>query len=322
MINHYLQHILDFHGQFERKNIFLKNADKLKTALKPDGIVICGMGASGNTGKILRDLRNELKIPPVLVWNDYELPEHNFKNPLFLFISFSGKTAETLSAFNKLLNSSGEKPLMAGISQNKSPLQEVAEKHGIASASFDNGNLMPRESIGILFTAVRTVLEKVFDLEKQYLPPPISENMIKTGSDLAQILRDKIPLIYTDTKNTALGQIWKTNLNETAKIFSETSVLPEIFHNEIQIFEKSSEKYAVIWIYNEETLAKNQGKLNDIHKILEEKQIPTFAFPIVSKNREEQIWNSVVLANLVSYNIAILEGLDPFEISIIEELKK
>jgi hypothetical protein len=146
--------------------------------------------------------------------------------------------------------------------------------------------------------------------------------MIKTGSDLAQILRDKIPLIYTDTKNTALGQIWKTNLNETAKIFSETSVLPEIFHNEIQIFEKSSEKYAVIWIYNEETLAKNQGKLNDIHKILEEKQIPTFAFPIVSKNREEQIWNSVVLANLVSYNIAILEGLDPFEISIIEELKK
>ncbi|MFA6552087.1 MAG: SIS domain-containing protein [Candidatus Paceibacterota bacterium] len=320
-MNDYLQHILNFQTQFDRNAVKIENGEKLTGKEKPDGIIICGMGASGNAGKIIHDLHRELNLPQVIPWNDYGLPENNFKNPFYIFASFSGNTEEEYLSIEEYLKGKMENKGLCAVVSSGGKLKEFAEKNKLPLASFEGNGLMPRESLGVLYTAILKILSMFFELPKQFIPSPVSENFKKTADNLATSLQGKIPLIYTDRKNVALGHIWKTNLNETAKMLALTNILPEIFHNEVQVFEKSADKYAVIWIYDEETARRNQKKLSEIHKIFDEKRIVTFALPVTASNREEQIWHSVVLANLVSYNLATLQGLDPTEISVIDMLK-
>ena len=64
---------------------------------KYDKIAVCGMGGSGISGYILRDLYDD---KPVFVFQGYELPKFVDKKTLVFCISYSGNTAETISMYN------------------------------------------------------------------------------------------------------------------------------------------------------------------------------------------------------------------------------
>ncbi len=53
--------------------------------LRPDGVVVCGMGGSGLVGDILRDTASEIGLPvPVLVLKNDGLLPVPFKRPLYV----------------------------------------------------------------------------------------------------------------------------------------------------------------------------------------------------------------------------------------------
>ena len=100
----YLEQILDFPKQFGLENLRLLNASRLKSGREPDGLIFVGMGGSGLPATLFSGLREYANLRlPIVVWKSYGLPEHSFKNPLYIFISFSGNTAETLSGLRRLL---------------------------------------------------------------------------------------------------------------------------------------------------------------------------------------------------------------------------
>jgi glucose/mannose-6-phosphate isomerase len=64
-------------------------------------VVISGLGGSAIGGDILRSFAMPRVDIPVIVNRDYDVPKFVNENTLFLAISYSGNTEETLSSFHK-----------------------------------------------------------------------------------------------------------------------------------------------------------------------------------------------------------------------------
>ncbi|MEO0283372.1 MAG: SIS domain-containing protein, partial [candidate division WOR-3 bacterium] len=63
------------------------------------GIVLCGMGGSGIAGDLLKRISNI----PFFVFKDYKVPEEYINEDfLYIFVSYSGNTEETIENFEKL----------------------------------------------------------------------------------------------------------------------------------------------------------------------------------------------------------------------------
>ena len=100
--NNYFDLLENFPQQIS-EGIWIGKKIKLKKR-KFENIVVQGMGGSGITGKILENLfKDELKIPIQTV-NDYEIPEYVSNKTLFIAVSYSGGTEETLSGARKARN--------------------------------------------------------------------------------------------------------------------------------------------------------------------------------------------------------------------------
>ena len=96
-----LDDIKNYAKQFDYVPL-VENAGKLKKYKK---FIVCGMGGSGIPGEILKNLADAMKLPvPVILVKDVIVPKLYIKNPLFVIISFSGETSETISALKSALN--------------------------------------------------------------------------------------------------------------------------------------------------------------------------------------------------------------------------
>src|SRR5512143_4093190 len=64
-----------------------------------DAVAVAGMGGSGIGARIAQGLLFDESILPVFVCNDYALPSAVTAKTLFVAVSYSGNTEETLSAY-------------------------------------------------------------------------------------------------------------------------------------------------------------------------------------------------------------------------------
>lgn len=315
----YEENIAKFGEQLSFKNL----ADfRLKKPAKtrPDGIVICGMGGSGIPGIIIESFSEEMNIPvPTIIVKDRKIPRLYFKNPFFIVVSFSGETMETLACLKQVLTIKSKSGAAVVTSGGK--LKSFADKCGLPLVIFRAGDLTPREASGTMVHGIVKVLKAVF--------PPMKTSPLKGfeplrlksfGKQLARKAKDRNILIYTDHSFAHLGYIWKTNLNETAKIPAFTNNYPELNHNEIAGFEKAKGAWAIFWLKEKSSAVLNE-KIKIISKIIGNR-VKSFEVPIEGRNVQEKTWNSIVLSHWVSLNLAKLNKVDPRKTKIIDKLKK
>jgi glucose/mannose-6-phosphate isomerase len=306
--------IIDFKNQLSFKPLKFSNLNKLKN-LKPDGIVIVGMGGSGQIGDIISSLKKELNLPvPVLCWKDYFLPETNFKNPLFIFISFSGNTEETLSGINMAKNKA--------IVCSGGKLAKISKKLNIPTAIFENIGIKPRQGNGLMFYGTLGILKACFPkmkIKEVFIKPGLE----KTGKEIAKKISNKIVLLYSSLKNNRIAYNWKTRLNETSKTPAFSEIIPEICHNEIEIFENKifSKKMAIVLIEDDSDSIFIKNKIKKLKKVFTKNKIYFISIYLNGKNLSEKTWNSLVLADWTSYYLAELNKVNPEETSLIDLLK-
>ena len=304
---------MEFNKQLSFSQIKFQNLEKLR-GQKPDAVVFIGMGGSGQVGDMVAGLKKELGIPvSVVVWKNCGLPETNFQNPLFIFVSFSGNTEEMLSGFNLVENKA------AVCSGGK--LLEIAKASNAPIAMFENPGIKPRQSGGYMFYGAVGILKAVFPEMK--IETPVLANPEKQGESIAKKLKDKIALVYSSQKNTHIAYNWKTRLNETAKIPAFCAVVPEICHNEIEIFEnkKFGDKIAVILIKDKQDKDCAGQKMEKLEKLFKKNKIGVLPLELKGKTETEKMWTSLLLADWVSYHLAKLGQLDPAATNLIDELK-
>jgi len=311
--------ILKFNKQFNYEPE-VENAEYLGDF---DHIVLCGMGGSHLAADLIKTIKPGIDI---YVHRDYDLPpfEEDFlKRGLLIACSYSGNTEETLSFFEK----AQEKELKTAVISAGGKLLDLAIENNIPYIQIPDTGIQPRQADGFFALAIlkimgdeETVLE--WSLLSERLKP---ESLREEGLKLAKEIQNKIPVIYSSTKNVFVAYNWKITMNETAKIPAFYNIFPELNHNEMQGFDfkgNQENSFHVVFLIDNMDNSQIQKRMKITRDLYEERGITTSLVKMGNQNIEEKIFNAIILADWVALEIANLTEKEAEPVPLIEEFKK
>jgi glucose/mannose-6-phosphate isomerase len=302
-------------------------------------VVIAGMGGSAISGDLLAALVADTCPVPIVVNRGYDLPAYvRGKESLFIAMSFSGTTEETLSATQQATER-GTRLLAITTGGELAPMVERA---GGTVWTFDF-NSQPRAAVGWLYgmllgAATRLGFAQVMDeevndtLSRMRRDSEVWTANSPTGRNpakrIAGQLMDCIPIIWGAGIMAPVARRWKTQLNENAKTSAYFEEMPELNHN------------AVVGILTPEEMM-NRHKLQIVQlvsrqydhprvalrhaateNLLREAGVITEVIKARGESKLTQQMNMVQYGDYISYFLAMAYGVDPTPIPPIVMLKQ
>ena len=302
------------------------------TIPRPRVVLVAGMGGSASSGDLLAGCAAERLDVPVIVHRGYGLPTMAGERDLVIASSYSGDTVESLSAAEAALSRGC--PLVAVTSGGR--LAALARERGVPRVTLPAG-LMPRMALGYLFFPLLGILKsadlhvvKAAEIDEAFsvvdalageLHParPTATNEAKR---LARAIGDSLPVVYGGPITGTVAYRWKTDLEENAKTFAVAGVLPEMNHNEIEAWSAPlARQLSLVLLRDGEEgreIARRFGLLREL--------IGSGAAGVVeaSTRGDSVIARLLSLASLgqwTSYYLAILRGVDPWSVPVLDALK-
>lgn len=290
-------------------------------------ILIIGMGGSGIGGKIVATLISGTCPLPILFSQDYELPGWADPHTLGIASSYSGNTEETLSATRALLNREAKVVMVTSGGE----LARLAEEHWQDIVLLPSGQPAPRACLGYSVAAQLFVLHKLELVEEE-----VGEKLLEVATflrreqdrirekaeQLAFLLQNKTPVIYSSPQFEAAGLRFCQQLNENAKILAWRNVIPEMNHNEIVGWQQHTDHLAVIQLLSELDHPRNRMRNAFVREIASHFAGSSINLKARGKDLWEQMFYFIHLFDWTSYYLAGLRGVDPMSIKAIDALKK
>ena len=306
--------IKNFNKQFEYEPV-VENADKLE---RKDKFIVAGMGGSHLAVDILKISRPSLDV---LVHKNYGLP-NDIKDRLLILSSYSGNTEEIISAFEEGIKGG----LSMAVISTGGNLIELAKENSIPYIQIPDTGIQPRNALGYSLRALLTVIgdeEMLRETEKlsETLNP---EEYEVQGKALAEKLKNKVPVIYSSTRNQALAYNWKIKFNETGKVPAFCNVLPEMNHNELEGYgiKELSENFHFIILKDTDDDPRILKRMKVLEKLYKDKELSVDVIDIKGENEYYKVFGSLILADWTAYYTAQNYGLDPEQVPMIKEFKK
>lgn len=311
----------------------LKQAYDVEADFGPiDNVVLAGMGGSALAAEVAASWPG-LDKPFVIVKN-YNLPSYVGKNTLFIASSYSGNTEETLAG----LDEAEEKGAQIVIICSGGKLAERAKEKNYPFYKIPGG-FQPRMAIFYNFAALISLFvsagligaDKLKELasaadwlgeQAKELGPevPAERNLAKK---MAQELVGNSIVIYSGPKLFPAAYKWKINFNENAKNIAWCNQLPEFNHNEFQgwISHPVEKPYKVVDIRSNLEHARVQARFEISEKLLSGKKPAAEVIKPAGDSLLKQLLWSIQLGDFTSLYLALLNGLDPTPVDLIEKLK-
>jgi glucose/mannose-6-phosphate isomerase len=297
-------------------------------------VVVLGMGGSAIGGDLVRSLvQSESKIP-VIVHRDYGLPAFVDEKTLVIASSYSGNTEETLSGFEPALKTRAKKLAMT----TGGKLQELAKANNVPVFKIEY-KAQPRAALGFSFLPTLGVLQKlgfvkdksadvaetVRVLEKLSArldeKSPLSANPAK---QLAQRLFGCLPVIYGAGIAAEAAHRWKTQVNENSKAWGFYEVFPELNHNATvgYPFPKDvAQKIRVILLRSPLFNERVKLRYDVTCELLKRSNVAYEFVDGEGRSAMSQMMSLVMMGDFTSYYLAILYGVDPSPVEVINYLK-
>src|SRR3989344_684533 len=274
-----------------------------------DNVVVGGMGGSALPARALFYLDPTY---PIWLHNDYGFPEKVAGEPLFVAISYSGNTTETLSFANEVL-SKGRK---LAVITSGGKLLELARANNLPFVEVPVG-LQPRDSVLYMLKGLLTLVQKrdILDELAAVNLAEIEANSNLQSSEIANALADTIAIVYTSRENAVLGYIWKILLNETAKMPAFCNCFPELTHNEMQgLVNQSAVRILLV-----EDVADNEGVKNEMEvfgHVSLNNGLKVSEYSLAG-SRVSKLLQTLVTARDVAHKIAMIKGVEADEVPFI-----
>ncbi len=308
--------------------------DVQDVALSTDihNVVFAGMGGSALQAEFIKTWP-ALSVPFVL-WRDYNLPEFVNEHTLVLVASYSGNTEETLSS----LAAAREKGARVVIMSGGGKLQAEAEQQGDLLVMIPKA-VQPRMAVFYAFRILVEVLvahgltprSVVGELEaaSQHLEKhiqawvkevPTAENPAK---QLAQKMVGKTPIFYASGLMSAAAYKWKIGVNENAKNTAWYNLMPEFNHNEFMGWTSHpvEKPFAVIDLISSYDHPRIQKRFEVSDRLLSGMRPHAVAVHAEGNSALEQLLYLVMLGDFATIYLAILNGVDPSPVGLIEKFK-
>lgn len=298
-------------------------------------IVISGMGGSALAALLAKVLfQSELTIP-FEVSREYTLPSYVNEHTLVIASSYSGNTEETLAS----LALAREKNAQVGVLASGGKLIDEAVANGIAYATIPAG-IQPRMAVIYNLSALFTLLAHFGVISQQWsrdlsdLAPwleaeskqwiqavPTEQNIAKR---IALYSIGKSPVFYGTGLTAPLAYKWKISWNENAKNVAFWNQYPEFNHNEFLGWSSHpvEKPFAVFDLRSSFDAPRVTQRMELSDKLLSGKRPQAQPLQLKGETLLAQlVWGSI-LADFASIYTAILNGIDPTPVVLIEKLKQ
>ena len=297
-------------------------------------VTVTGLGGSAIGGDLLRSyLAGELDIP-FTVNRHYFLPEFVGRSSLVIVSSYSGNTEETVSAHGDAAKRGAS---VLCITSN-GETQRLAKKFRQPVIIIPKG-YPPRAALGYSFFTVLAAMVrmKLIAPRKKDIDETVRllARKAKTYSSLdparnpalsiAQQLFGKLPIIYSSADRFDVVNLrWRGQLAENAKVLAFGHVLPEMNHNELvgwKVLRRHMKEMVVIFLHDKGDHKRVQLRMGIMKNIVGE-----YAARIVDASSEgssllARTFSLIYLGDWVSYYLAMLNGIDPTPVKVIDYLK-
>src|SRR3989338_4086239 len=323
----------------------LKRAEEIGRSLsfEPDlakginQIVFSGLGGSAIGADFVRSyLTYDLPIP-ILVNRHYKLPEYVDDKTLLIVSSYSGNTEETLSALKDGLK---RKARILGISSG-GELAHQAGKHSFPLIQIPGG-FSPRAALGFSVIPLLIALSKL-GFREAYRPEELKEAQVLIQSlaeshygidipsqknqakQLAQSCFKKYVLIYSGVDYCDVAALrWRGQIEENAKAIASHHALPEMNHNELAGWENPAGllKESVVFFLRDSSDHKRvQRRMDLTRSVIERMAGQVIEIQSQGKGLLARMFSLVYLGDWISFYLAVLYGVDPTPVEVIQYLK-
>ena len=248
------------------------------------------------------------------------------KNKLIILSSYSGNTEEVIDAFGE----ARKKELEIAVISIGGKLLSLAKENNVPYIELPNTGIQPRMALGYSIKAFLKSMGEEDELKEIGklaidLNPTEYEERSKT---LAEKIKNNAPIIYSSNRNFPIAYNWKIQLNETGKIPAFYDLLPELNHNEMAGFDvkdatkKLSDEFYFILLKDREDNPKISKRIDILERLYKARSLQVEVIELEGKNIWHKIFSSIILADFVAYHTALLYGLDPEQVPMVEEFKK
>lgn len=318
--------IEEFAGQIEKGiEIFKANTPRAIHG-KYTNVVISGLGGSGISGTIIKDISSPFSTIPVSVNKEYSIPAFVGEGTLFIASSYSGDTEETIAAVEAAI----EKKATIICITSGGKLSAIAKEKGLDAIIIPGGS-PPRANLGYSLTQLICIFSAAKLLPASFQEDLVrsiefirknESNILEKAKAIAQQIYGKRVIIYSDASHEGIAIRFRQQLNENSKALCWHHVIPEMNHNELVGWTEKNEKEAVIFIRNTTDHARNQHRF-EINKGIVSKYCNTvIEIWGQGSNEVENTLYIIHLVDWISYFLAELKGVDIMDIQVIDFLKK
>jgi glucose/mannose-6-phosphate isomerase len=298
----------------------------------PGGFVVCGMGGSAIGGDLAKAALGDRATRPITVMRGYALESWTLPESLVLCASYSGETEETLACFEAAGAAGAERIVLT----TGGTLAELARAEGVPVIGVPAG-MQPRAAViymtvgaiecaalcgaaPALHSEIDTATALLERLVEEWGPGAPEDALSKR---IARELQGRVPVVHGAGATVAVARRWHSQLNENAQTPAWWSELPEANHNEIAGWQRGASLAPLAAVFLED--ADQHPRVGrHIQLMCEEAEragTPTIVVPAHGESRLDRVLAQVLLGDLVSVYLAVLEGIDPTPVEALDRLK-
>lgn len=296
---------------------------------KYTNVVVAGMGGSAISGDIARNLLADTNPVPVLVCRRYDVPALVTDKTLFVGISYSGNTEETLSAIRHARKRGCDMVFIT----TGGRLGQMAKRIAVPLVRVPAG-LQPRAALGYLCTSLLVVLERLGICkplgsalnEAVTLMVGRREAWLRQAGATARKLDGNLPMVYaTSPLLEAVLDRWRCELNENAEVMCHTSMLSEHNHNEVVGMGQPgwlARRSVIVALHDSSSPEQNRARLAHVLDITRGAYREAIHVESEGRSPLARMFSLIMIGDLVSVELAALRGVDAMPVERIAELKR
>lgn len=322
-------------SQFEQAKFAVKVQSPEHDGRQITKVVVLGMGGSALAALVAKTWLDGEMIVPFEVVRDYTLPQYVDFNTLVIASSYSGNTEETLAGLKQARQKNAQVAIIAAGGK----LVDAAKEHDIAHVILPLG-MQPRMALicglravvallghfGIVsydrFAEIAEVSDWLGEQTKQWTPDVSTDKNL--AKQLALLSVGKTPVFYAGPLMAPVAYKWKISWNENAKNVAFWNAYPEFNHNEFMGWashpvEKPFAVFDLVSNFEHPRILK-RIELSD--RLLSGRRPKAHTVTVEGDSIIAQLLWGCILADFASSYTAILNGVDPTPVALIEKLKQ
>jgi glucose/mannose-6-phosphate isomerase len=295
-------------------------------------IVFAGMGGSALPALVSTSWPG-YKIP-FEISRQYDIPAYVSDKTLFIAASYSGNTEETLSALAEAEQKGAVIAIMAGGGK----LEETAAQKNYPFVKLPKAE-QPRYAVFYMLLALLAILEAAGlqeDVSGQlaeganFLRESVKDWVATVPTDknpakqLANELAGKSGVVYAGPLLAPAAYKWKISFNENAKNVAWWGTYPEFNHNEFIGWSSHpiQKPYSVIDLRSNLEHPRIQKRFELSDRLLSGQRPAAHVVEAQGNNLLEQLLWTIAYGDFVTIYLALLNGVNPAPVELVEKLKK